>query len=231
MRQPVSWSTRLCLLCAFAGLSPAAYSLTLRGPVEYFFDGDSFVVDGQSVRLKGIDAPESAQTCADSQNREYRCGDDAADHLVQLVGRRDVDCRAEERDDYGRLIAYCRAGSTDLNSTMVRDGWAVAFVRYDDSFAAEETDARKHGRGIWRGAFQRPREFRAEGWRQAGKKKGKTGADCPIKGNISSDGDRIYHTPWGSRHYHQTRINTRKGERWFCTEAEARAAGWRPPRR
>ena len=51
---------------------------------------------------------------------------------------------------------------------------------------------------------------------------------CTIKGNISDNG-RIYHVP-GSRSYEATRIDEAKGERWFCTEQEARAAGWRPPR-
>lgn len=54
--------------------------------------------------------------------------------------------------------------------------------------------------------------------------------DCRIKGNINRDGERIYHVPGKSRWYTRTCIN-RPGERWFCSEAEARAAGWRPPRR
>jgi hypothetical protein len=51
---------------------------------------------------------------------------------------------------------------------------------------------------------------------------------CLIKGNISDSG-RIYHVP-GSAWYERTEINESRGERWFCTEAEAQAAGWRPPR-
>ena len=53
---------------------------------------------------------------------------------------------------------------------------------------------------------------------------------CRIKGNISKSGKRIYHVP-GGRYYDQTGVNTSKGERWFCTEGEARAAGWRRSRR
>jgi hypothetical protein len=53
---------------------------------------------------------------------------------------------------------------------------------------------------------------------------------CRIKGNISIDtGERIYHVP-GQTYYNDTRINHSYGERWFCTEAEARAAGWRRSR-
>ena len=53
---------------------------------------------------------------------------------------------------------------------------------------------------------------------------------CLIKGNISAKGERIYHVP-GGKYYGPTRINTAKGERWFCTDAEARTAGWRRSRR
>jgi len=50
--------------------------------------------------------------------------------------------------------------------------------------------------------------------------------DCRIKGNISLKGERIYHVP-GQEYYDETEIRTRSGERWFCSEAEALAAGWR----
>lgn len=50
---------------------------------------------------------------------------------------------------------------------------------------------------------------------------------CNIKGNISyTTGEKIYHLP-GCPYYDATIINEAKGERWFCTEAEAQAAGWR----
>jgi len=51
-------------------------------------------------------------------------------------------------------------------------------------------------------------------------------SDCRIKGNISIDGERIYHVP-GGRWYAETRIDGLEGERWFCSEAGARRAGWR----
>lgn len=53
-----------------------------------------------------------------------------------------------------------------------------------------------------------------------------TSRECSIKGNISLNGERIYHLPSGEW-YDETRIDTLKGERWFCSEEEARAAGWR----
>jgi hypothetical protein len=53
-------------------------------------------------------------------------------------------------------------------------------------------------------------------------------SSCSIKGNLTG-GERIYHMP-GQAYYEQTTINTLIGERWFCSEAEARAAGWRRSR-
>lgn len=50
--------------------------------------------------------------------------------------------------------------------------------------------------------------------------------DCKIKGNISSKGEKIYHTP-GCNSYDKTVISTSVGEKWFCTEQDARDAGWR----
>ncbi len=55
-------------------------------------------------------------------------------------------------------------------------------------------------------------------------------AGCDIKGNISSSGERIFHVPGGA-YYDRTKIDTSKGERRFCSEAEARAAGWRKSKR
>ena len=51
---------------------------------------------------------------------------------------------------------------------------------------------------------------------------------CLIKGNINSKGSKIYHVP-GTSSYKSTKIDTSQGERWFCTEAEAIAAGWHAP--
>jgi hypothetical protein len=50
--------------------------------------------------------------------------------------------------------------------------------------------------------------------------------DCSIKGNISRSGERIYHVP-GGRFYDRTKINEGAGEKLFCSEQEAVAAGWR----
>jgi len=111
---------------------------------------------------------------------------------------------------------------------MIDGGWAWAFVKYNARFKSRERAARHRGEGMWRlGAGIPPWEFRANGWRLAAQQAPR--AECPIKGNISGAG-RIYHMPW-SRWYSRTHVEAARGERWFCTEAAARAAGWRPASR
>jgi len=57
------------------------------------------------------------------------------------------------------------------------------------------------------------------------------GSGCDVKGNISIEtGERIYHVP-GQEFYNDTRISSEWGERWFCSEADARNAGWRKSKR
>ena len=53
---------------------------------------------------------------------------------------------------------------------------------------------------------------------------------CNIKGNVNSRGERIYHTP-ALRDYDRTNVRPEEGDRWFCTEEEARAAGFRRAQR
>lgn len=214
-----------CIGAVWAVLGGPAVGDTFTGKAR-IIDGDTLDIRGRVVRLAGIDAPETAQPCDDAQGRAYPCGEVALDTLRSLIRGRSVTCQGEEYDRYDRLIATCRAGQTKLNQTMVARGWAVAFQRFSDKFLEEELDAAKLGRGLWQGRFQRPAEFRDQRWRA---EESKSPRGCPIKGNISSSG-RIYHTPW-SRWYARTRINQGRGERWFCSEAEAIAAGWRAPRR
>jgi len=189
-------------------------------------DGDTLEIGSDRIRLYGIDAPESGQDCTDGAGRSYGCGVVATGILSGLIGAGPVSCAGSERDRYGRLIAVCRKAGIDLNGEMVRLGWARAYLRYSRDYAALETDAEARRRGLWAGDFQAPWDFRRQRWQVSASAAPR--ADCPIKGNISSNG-RIYHTPY-SRYYDRTAINLAKDERWFCSESEAIAAGWRAPR-
>ncbi|MGI9400778.1 MAG: thermonuclease family protein, partial [Rhizobiaceae bacterium] len=120
-------------------------------------DGDSIVLQGERIRLEGIDSPEIGQSC-NIAGRSYDCGLAARNHLRKLINRNTVICSGWLYDKYDRLLATCMADGTDLNSQMVSDGWALAFGGYE----AEESEARENKRGVWQGDFMRPREWRIE---------------------------------------------------------------------
>ncbi len=80
--------------------------------------------------------------------------------------------------------------------------------------------------GLWAGEFVTPWDWRQGKRLAAGIANQEAPSQCQIKGNISKKGARIYHVP-GGRWYDRTKIDLAKGERWFCSEPEAEAAGWR----
>lgn len=210
----------LFILC-LALLQPAA-ALTLSGTARVV-DGDTLVIGGEHVRLFGIDAPELAQTCERS-GKAWPCGDWAKTTLEDRLKGRQIACRGNSRDRYGRLLATCDLAGADLGGALVRDGAAFAYRRYSTAYVAEERLAEAAGRGLWRGTAVAPETFR-----HAVPAPAQTGTGCAIKGNVSSSG-RIFHLP-GQRDYAATRIDPARGERWFCSPAEAEAAGWRAARR
>ena len=190
-------------------------------------DGDTLVVGAVRVRLEGIDAPEQDQTCGRAWLGTWSCGREATEHLALLVRDRTVECQSRGRDAYGRMLGVCVTEGLELNADMVRNGLAWAFIKYSQRYVELEAEARAAKRGIWQGAATPAWEWRAERWRAAeGEKREPGPANCVIKGNITRNG-HVYHMPW-DRWYGKTRIETAKGERWFCSEGEAVAAGWRP---
>jgi endonuclease YncB( thermonuclease family) len=199
-----------------------ALAVTLSGTARVV-DGDTLVIGGEHVRLSGIDAPELDQTCRrDGQN--WACGDWARADLKQRLNGRTVACDGVDRDRYGRLLAICNLDGADIGRTLVRDGVAFAYRRYSADYIPEERIAASERRGLWAGTAQAPEIFR-----HSGNETAPSAPRCAIKGNISASG-RIFHRP-GQREYDETRIDTTRGERWFCSVAEAEDAGWRAARR
>lgn len=123
-------------------------------------DGDTIEIHGQRIRLLGIDAPESSQTCSDARGKPYRCGQKAALALSDRIGRRTVSCEPRDLDRYKRVVAVCSIDATDLNAWLVSQGLAVAYRRYSHDYTAQEDAARAAGRGVWAGRFVMPAEWR-----------------------------------------------------------------------
>jgi len=128
---------------------------TLAG-VPRAVDGDTLVFTGRRVRLAGIDAPEIGQTCRRG-DADYACGQEARRFLAVLTGKGQTECSGNEEDRYGRLLVHCVSATTDINSAMVRAGWAVSYGGY----GFEERAARDDNAGLWAGSFERPADWRA----------------------------------------------------------------------
>jgi endonuclease YncB( thermonuclease family) len=194
-------------------------------------DGDTLEIGETTIRLFGVDAFEGRQTCR-RDGTAWRCGDAAADKLADLVGTGPLECIKRDTDSYGRTVATCTSGSTDLSAELARAGLALAYRQYSDDYIADEEEARAARRGAWAGEFEAPWDWRRQGSRDSAESSAPVtpdSADCPIKGNINREGERIYHVP-GSPYYDPTVIDESIGERWFCSTADAERAGWRASR-
>jgi len=227
---------RAFVFCVLAlGLPFAAAHETLSGRA-IVVDGDTLKLDGVAVRLFAIDAPERSQPCRDSRGATYPCGVRATEALASRLGDARVRCEPRDRDQYDRIVAVCFVGTTDLNDWMVGQGWALAYRRYSRDYVATEDTARTDRKGMWNGTFEKPWTVRHQRDSErpshpspVATTSSAAPANCRIKGNINSEGTQIYHLP-GQMYYEETQINPTKGERWFCTETEAVAAGWRRSR-
>ena len=211
-------------------------------------DGDTLVLNGKTFRLDGIEAPQTDQTCLDEKGAVWSCGIDAREALKAHVGSRNVRCDDAGRDAVYRKrrlgICWAEGETTSLNQWLVGAGWALVDTNWH--FKTDETDARLSRKGLWKGCFVAPQVLRR--WTKNMAKL--LGAACPpsddwqvlstlfpdyptmppgcsIKGKLAARasvfGSRgVYHLET-CRSYRRTQ----KPERWFCSEDEAKAEGFR----
>ncbi|GAA4710087.1 hypothetical protein GCM10023228_14480 [Brevibacillus fulvus] len=194
----------------------------MKTEVKRVVDGDTFEIsNGEKVRLIGVDTPETVKPNTPVQ--PY--GKEASAYTKKLIEGKQILLRfdVEPRDTYQRLLAYAYLpDGTFLNEKLVREGYARIMtvppnVAYADLFLQAEREAREHKRGLW-GDEQPDKPIQDE-------KRANEAQAGLIKGNINSKGEKIYHLP-GSKDYDKT-----KAEVLFQTEEEAKAAGFRSPRR
>ena len=213
-------------------------------------DGDTIQLAGSTYRLDGIDAPELDQICVDEHANSWACGLEARDQLAKLVGKREVRCRDLGADPtYGKWrIGICTVdGETaSLNQMLVRAGFALNFEpAAKGRFKADEAAAREALAGLWKGCFVAPAEFRR--WQKTTPLLGgscRSDKDrqlreilfpddaamppgCPIKGKLAvrarvTGNVGVYHLQ-SCRSY----AGLSKPDRWFCSEDDAHAAGFR----
>jgi len=118
-------------------------------------DGDSLIVNGREMRLRGLDAPEARQTC-ELAGKEVACGRQATFALQRWLARGPVTCIGNEVDRYRRLLVTCRVNGQDIGADLVKNGFAVDYGSYPE----EERAAMADNRGVWAGKFERPSEYR-----------------------------------------------------------------------
>jgi endonuclease YncB( thermonuclease family) len=207
-------------------------------------DADTIKFDGKTFRLDGIDAPELDQNCLDVKGAVYPCGRAAAQELSKLIGEQPLHCEDRGADPAykNRRIGLCHVvDGTEINRWLVQQGWALNFEPYAKGrFKTDEDEAREGQRGIWKGCFVAPRDFRRWNKQTATL----LGPSCPpdardrlfpddpqmppgceIKGKYSLRAwpyRGIYHVP-GCGSYRRTT----RPDRWFCSEEDAWAAQFR----
>ena len=164
-------------------------------------DGDTMEIRGQRIRLHGVDAPESGQTCARANGEVWRCGQAAASALANKIGTGSVSCLQTDVDAYRRIVAICTQAGEDLNAWLASQGWAVANRQFSADYVSHEAAARNARRGIWGGDFIQPAQYRAQPNQPARQQPQRE--RCNIKGNINNSGERIYHVP-GQKFYQRT---------------------------
>lgn len=126
----------------------------------YVADGDTIEMDGERIRLWGIDAPELAQSC-EREEGSFTCGKTAKLALTELIGSGKVLCEPKGKDRYRRTVAVCRVNGLELGAAMVARGWAVDYAAYSHGYyRAEEAAARTARLGIWSARFELPAEWR-----------------------------------------------------------------------
>jgi len=188
----------------------------------YAVGADTLHVAGATVRLTGIEAPESGQRCGKAGNRSWRCGAAAEAALARLVNGRTVSCSLSGSDDMGRPLGQCSIGQKDVGAELVRQGHVFADGSVIARYASQEREARAAKVGLWSGEAERPAAYRAKLWEEA---KRRAPEGCPIKGQVSG-ASRVYVLPWAPD-YERARVQKARGERWFCSEQEAVAAGFK----
>jgi endonuclease YncB( thermonuclease family) len=240
-------SSEFVIVCSMILVASVAHAGDVISGLPYIVDGDTLVIGNAKIRLASIDAPETDQVCLDENRKRWTCGIEARNRLATHIGTRAINCAPTGSDAYGRTLAVCTVAGENLNAWMVQQGWALAYVRYSKQYVADEESARVAKRGIWSGAFIAPWD-----WRHRNRGTVVLGAtsvpisaqaellapasaaqapspDCVIKGNVNRKGERIYFRP-GQLDYGLIDMS-KPAKRWFCTEDEAKSAGWRPAAR
>jgi endonuclease YncB( thermonuclease family) len=230
------------MLVATAATATAATAIT---------DADTLILDGTVFRLDGIEGPQTDQVCLDQAGAKWSCGIEARDRLREWIGKRAVRCDDKGRDRAVRKrrmgVCWVEAETTSLNQWLVREGWALNLEPLAKArFKADQESARDNRKGFWKGCFVSPEALRRwtisttpllgaacpkdNNWtvrEMLFPDQPAMPPDCRIKARIAmraqvAGHQGIYHLE-GCASY----ARTKNPHRWFCSEEEAQAEGFR----
>ena len=131
-------------------------------------DGDTIKIKNKKIRLHGIDAPEIKQLCQRtflsififSFQENYKCGEISKKKLEKYVKNNIIKCKVEGKDRYKRILGTCYKNTININSRMVRNGYAVAYKKYSKKYVSVEREAKREELGLWKGKFDMPWDWR-----------------------------------------------------------------------
>ena len=169
--------------------------------VSRIIDGDTFdLTDKRRIRLLEIDAPEYPKGCLAQQ---------AKDRLTELILGKQVVIKNPTPDNFQRLVASVSVGNLDIAGALISEGFAIVTTTDDPALLLAQDEAQAARRGIWSDKCQKPADPK-----------------CVIKGNVRRDrGTKIFHRS-DCYNYEKIVVSERDGDQWFCSPAEARAAGF-----
>ena len=192
--------------------------------VERVIDGDTILIEHDiRIRLLNINAPEQ-DTCY---------GEEAKEYVTKTLLGKEIVLQKDQtaKDSFDRLLRYVFIYEEDpekdnvfVNSMLVENGYAKeAYIgpnrTYLAQLQADERQAKEDNVGLWSACPQ------AEETPTGEEDSDPFSKECVIKGNITKSYTKDYFLP-GCPNYKRVKIDTRKGEQYFCSEEEAQEAGW-----
>lgn len=196
------------------------------GPAQQVsvIDGDTFQLNGKTIQLYGIDAPELGQLCLHDHSLE-RCGLSAAFELKKLLSieHGPLECRpAKGADD--PALQICIFGHTDVARALLEGGYAVTTADTSPAYAEAQDSARQGALGLWHSRYIDPKEWRAG--KRLAQEAGDGRGPCPIKAVVAPDGHRLYYVPTDAQ-YEAIVVDPARGDQLYCSDEDARRDGWR----
>ncbi len=200
-------------------------------------DGDTIdvLINGEieRIRMIGINTPETVDP-----RRPVECfGVEASNKAKELLQGKMVSLESDasqgDSDKYNRLLRYVFInGEINFNLAMIKQGYAYEYTynlpyKYQAEFKTAQKLAESNKLGLWGDICQNSTSFDVKvATPQPIAVSTADDTACTIKGNINAKEEKIYHVV-GCQSYAKTVIDESKDERWFCSESEAMASGWR----